>query len=111
MDWSSKDNNSNKQREQNLQDAAPAHEGDATANEGANAQANAISAAGDNQQVNQDDEATPVLTLDPMINLSTIGLWRSERMRKLAKRMHMTAMMKESAHFLTRYVDQQQQQQ
>ena len=49
MDWLSKDSSSNEQGEQDLQDAMPANEGDATANEGANAQADAISAAGDNQ--------------------------------------------------------------
>ena len=45
-----------------------------------------------------------------MIDLSTIGLHRSERMRKPAKRMNLMAMIKGSTCFL-RYVDHQQQQQ
>ena len=60
----------------------------------------AILAGGNNQQVNQEDKAKPVLTLDPMIDLSTIGLQRSERMRKPAKRMNLMAMIKGSACFL-----------
>jgi len=101
MDWPSMDSISNKQ------DKTPANEGDATANEGAKAQADATSAGGDTQQVDQDDEVEPVLTLNPMIDLSTIGLQRSERMRKPAKRMNLMAMIKGFTCFLTRHVDQQ----
>jgi len=89
----------------NKQDATPANEGDATANEGAKAQADATPEGSNNQQVDQDDEVEPILTLNPMIDLSTIGLWRSERMRQPIKRMNLTAMIKGSACFLSRHVD------
>ena len=99
MDLPSMDSISNKQ------DTTPANKGDATANKGAKAQADATPGGSDNQQVDQDDEVEPILTLNPMIDLSTIGLWRSERMRKPTKRMNLMAMIKGSACFLTRYVD------
>ena len=105
MDWPSMDSISDKQ------DETPTNEGDATANEGANAQADATLAGGNNNKVNEDNEAKPILALNPMIDLSTIGLRRSERVRKPAKRMNLMAMIKGSACFLPRHVDRQQQQQ